>query len=45
VVTVMPEYPFISNAFFTDCANDSDFKKMSTEPRASGMDDLSVNIA
>jgi hypothetical protein len=45
VVTVMPEYPFDSNAFFTDCEKDSDFKNMSTEPRASGMDDLSVNIA
>ena len=33
VVTVVLRYPLVSNAFFSDCANDSDFRKMSTEAR------------
>jgi hypothetical protein len=45
VVTAVPRYPLVSNAFFNDCAKDSDFRKMSTESRTSAMVDLAVDIA
>jgi hypothetical protein len=45
VVTALLRYPLISNDFINDCANDSDFKKMSTESRMSAMDDGAVDIA
>ncbi len=43
VVTTVLRYPLVSSAFFNDCANDSDFRKMSTESLA--VDDFSFNIA
>jgi hypothetical protein len=34
----------ISNAFFYDCENDSEFRKMSTESRGLPKDDVPVSI-
>ena len=45
VVTAVLRYPLVSNAFFSDSANDSDFRKISTESRTPAMDGLPVTIA
>src|SRR5262245_19471668 len=44
VVATMLRRPLTSNAFFNVCANDSVFRKMSTESRMPPTEDFSVNI-
>jgi hypothetical protein len=45
VTTAVLRYPLVSNPFFSDSANDSDLRKISTEPRTPAIDGLPVTIA